>query len=232
MSFRLGAFFSFVRSFVFCYRGWQSPLITVKASHGIFVEYNFYINGTNNMKRQFLLFAFQLFLLTSCSNYANDRQGQEENGLIQDARKAGKLLSGKVVGISDGDTFKLLMEGNQTVRVRLHGVDAPEKGQDYSTQARQALSALIFGKEVHVIQKNKDRYGRIVGVVYADGQNANEELLKSGLVWHYKEYDKNEDWAVMEMQAREQKRGLWSQPNPTAPWQWRKEKRKGKVEVE
>lgn len=184
------------------------------------------------MKRIFFLLLVYLPLFFSCTNLSEKRQHQEEAREIQEARKAGKLLSGKAVGISDGDTFKLLMEGNQTVRVRLHGIDAPEKRQDYGTQARQSLSNLIFSKDVEVIQKSKDRYGRIVGIAFADGVNVNEELLREGMVWHYKEYDKNETWSALENQAREQKQGLWSQPDPTAPWQWRKEKRHEKVVAE
>jgi endonuclease YncB( thermonuclease family) len=175
------------------------------------------------MKQILYLLVIYSFLLLSCST-------SEENRLVQEARKAGKLKSGKVVNISDGDTFKLLIEGNQTVRVRLHGVDAPEKGQDYGTQARQVLSELIFSKNVDVVQKTKDRYGRVVGVVFVDGANVNEELLRRGLVWHYTDYDRNEMWAALQTQAQQQKRGLWNQPNPTAPWQWRKERRAEKVE--
>lgn len=184
------------------------------------------------MKQILFFLAFQLILFTSCSNTADNRQRQEENRFVQEARKAGTLLTGKVVGISDGDTFKFLGEENQAIRVRLHGVDAPEKGQDYGTQARQALSDLIFPKQVNVIRKSKDRYGRIIGIVYADGVNVNEELLRQGLVWHYTDYDKNVSWASLEKQAREQKRGLWSQHNPTSPWQWRKERRQEKADVE
>lgn len=176
--------------------------------------------------------AFQLILLTSCSNTTDSRQHRQENRLVQQARNAGTLLTGKVVGVSDGDTFRLLGEENETIRVRLHGVDAPEKGQDYGTQSRQVLSDLIFPKQVDVIRKSKDRYGRIIGIVFADGVNVNEELLRQGLVWHYTDYDKNDSWALFEKQAREQKRGLWNQPNPTAPWQWRKERRQKKADDE
>lgn len=132
---------------------------------------------------------------------------------------------GKVVAISDGDTFRLLTNEKQTVRVRLHGIDAPEKGQDFSTQSRQVLSELIFGKEVRLDQKDKDQYGRVVAVVYIDGLNVNEEMLRRGMVWHYKAYDQSEAWANLEQKARSAKTGLWQQPAPTPPWQFRKEKR-------
>ncbi|RYZ59833.1 MAG: micrococcal nuclease [Chitinophagaceae bacterium] len=130
-----------------------------------------------------------------------------------------------MVAISDGDTFRLLTPDKKTVRVRLHGVDAPEKGQDFGTQARQVLSELVFSKEVRIEQKDKDRYGRIVAIVYSNGINVNEELLRRGMVWHYKEYDKSPAWAALEQKARQSKTGLWRQPSPTPPWQFRKEKR-------
>lgn len=139
-----------------------------------------------------------------------------------------KQPDGRVVAISDGDTFRLLTDEKQTVRVRLHGIDAPEKGQDFSTQSRQVLSELIFGKEVHLEQKDKDRYGRVVAVVYCNGVNVNEEMLRRGMVWHYKEYDRTEAWAELEQRARSTKTGLWQQLSPTSPWQFRKEKRTAK----
>jgi endonuclease YncB( thermonuclease family) len=139
-----------------------------------------------------------------------------------------EITDGKVVAISDGDTFRLLTDKKQTVRVRLHGIDAPEKGQDFSTQSRQVLSELVFGKEVSLEQRDKDRYGRVVAVVYSNGLNVNEEMLRRGMVWHYKEYDKTEAWAELEQKARSNKTGLWQQPSPTPPWQFRKEKRTAK----
>lgn len=84
--------------------------------------------------------------------------------------------------MSDGDTFTLLMEKSKTVRVRLYGVDAPEKAQDFGTQAKQKLSELIFSKQVHVEKRNTDRYGRLVSIVYIKDANVNEELLRQGFV--------------------------------------------------
>jgi micrococcal nuclease len=141
-------------------------------------------------------------------------------------KRVDPLLEGKVVGISDGDTFKLLSNGNLTLRIRLYGVDAPEKGQDFSTQAKQKLSELIFSKYIKVEKKDTDRYGRIVGLVYVNEININEEMLRNGMVWHYKQFDKSEKWAALERIAQQQKLGLWSRSSPVPPWQWRKMKRK------
>ena len=134
--------------------------------------------------------------------------------------------SGKVVSIADGDTFTLLADGNQQIRIRLHGIDCPEKGQAFGTAARQKLSSLIFGKQVRIEEKDKDRYGRTIAIVYASGNvSVNEVMLQAGMAWHYKEYDKNPEWAELEENARQKRTGLWSQPGPTPPWLFRKNRR-------
>jgi endonuclease YncB( thermonuclease family) len=120
----------------------------------------------------------------------------------------------------------LLTPSNQQVKVRLHGIDCPEKAQPFGNAARQKLSELVFGQVVRIDTKDTDRYGRTIAIVYNNnGTNVNEELLRSGLAWHYKEYDQSKAWDDLEYEAQRQKAGLWSQPNPTPPWLWRKQKR-------
>lgn len=136
-------------------------------------------------------------------------------------------LQGKVVAIADGDTFTLLDAQNRQHKVRLYGVDAPEKGQDWSKLSKEALRKKVFGKKVMLRWKSKDRWKRIIAWVYtADSACVNEALLSDGAAWHFTEYDQNPAWALLETNARKQKRGLWSQPAPLAPWLWRKAKRK------
>lgn len=131
----------------------------------------------------------------------------------------------KVVAIKDGDTIELLRNG-QTIKVRLYGVDAPEKNQDFGQRSRQFTSDLAFGKFVKLIEHNKDRYGRTVGtIILPDGRNLNEELVKEGYAWHYKDYSKDVRLANLEADARRFKRGLWATPNPVAPWDFRKNKK-------
>lgn len=134
-------------------------------------------------------------------------------------------LTGIVVGVSDGDTFTLLSHTNEKTRVRLHGIDAPEKGQDFGNASKKFLSDLIFQKKVTLDVKNKDRYGRTIAIVRIGTLNVNEELLKAGMAWHYKKYDHSPGWAELEENARKAKRGLWSIPNSVPPWEFRKEKR-------
>jgi len=135
-------------------------------------------------------------------------------------------INGKAVAITDGDTFTLLDADNKQIKIRLHGIDCPEGGQDFGNRSKQHLSQLIFSKEVVVDNKGLDRYGRTIGIVYLDSLNVNEEMLRSGMAWHFKRYDKNKYWAGLEIEAREKKLGLWFQENPTAPWDWRSSKKK------
>ena len=132
---------------------------------------------------------------------------------------------GKVVRVADGDTITILDSTNTQLRVRLYGVDAPEKGQDFSNVAKQFISDLCFSKIVSIDIKDIDRYGRTVGIVWtADSTNLNLELLRSGLAWHYKIFDNSDDFAQAEHLARINKVGLWGEPNAAPPWEFRRKK--------
>ncbi|PZR41782.1 MAG: micrococcal nuclease [Azospira oryzae] len=117
-------------------------------------------------------------------------------------------LSGKVVAVADGDTFTLLTDSKKRIRVRLYGIDCPEKTQDFGVVARKFLADLIFDRQVFVKQKNMDQYGRTIGVVTMNKVNVNEALLHAGLAWHYKPYDRNPEWDVIESNARKAKKGF------------------------
>jgi micrococcal nuclease len=134
-------------------------------------------------------------------------------------------FSGKVVAIKDGDTLEVMKEG-VAVRIRLYGIDCPEKGQAFGQKAKQFASDLAFGKTVKVIEKNKDRYGRTVGeVILEDGRSLNHELVRAGLAWWYRQYAKNDiELETLEREAREAKAGLWVDTDPVPPWNWRKGK--------
>lgn len=134
-------------------------------------------------------------------------------------------ITGKVVGVADGDTFTLLTAENRQVKIRLHGIDCPEKAQPFGTRAKQYTSELVFGKQVRVEITDTDRYGRIIAIVYAGRTNLNESLLLAGYAWHYARYDHNAAWASLEQQARRNKAGLWVDINAIAPWDWRKARR-------
>jgi micrococcal nuclease len=136
---------------------------------------------------------------------------------------AQETITGKVVKIADGDTFTLLIAGNKQVKVRLYGIDCPESKQDFGSRAKQFTAARAFGKQVKVHVKNLDRYGRSIGtVILPDGKILNEELLRAGLAWHHKRYDKSQRFALLESQARSKKLGLWSAKRPVAPWEFKR----------
>jgi len=130
-------------------------------------------------------------------------------------------FSGKVVSVLDGDTIDALHNG-QAERIRLNGIDCPEKGQPYGKTAKRFLADLVAGKTVTIHTHGLDRHKRTIGdVLLPDGTNANRELIKAGLAWWYRKYSKDESLGALEAEAREAKRGLWADPNPIPPWVYR-----------
>jgi endonuclease YncB( thermonuclease family) len=134
---------------------------------------------------------------------------------------------GKVVGVTDGDTLTLFDEAKQQYRVRLAGIDAPERGQAFGQASKRHLSALAFGQIAIANCHKIDQYGRYVCLVRVDGVDVGLAQVKAGLAWHYKKYaheqteSEREAYASAEEQAQESRRGLWSDPKPIAPWEWR-----------
>ncbi len=130
-------------------------------------------------------------------------------------------IVGKVTRVADGDTVTVLDAANVQHKIRLHGIDAPEKKQAFGEKSKQHLSSLVFGKDVRVKYKSRDKYGRIIGTVFVDGRDVNHEMLRAGLAWHYKRYDKSPEYASAELEAWQNHRGLWVDSNPTPPEQFR-----------
>lgn len=134
--------------------------------------------------------------------------------------------SGRVVGISDGDTITILSDRKQT-KVRLAGIDAPEKGQDYSEVAKRHISGLIYNKTVTLKGDKIDRYGRLVAKVMFDGKDINLLMVQNGLAWHFSKYAREQSredrlaYSTAEAEARNAKLNLWRYPNPVAPWDFR-----------
>ena len=141
---------------------------------------------------------------------------------ISSLEESENSIEGKVVKIADGDTFTLVFENNFEVKVRLNGIDCPERKQAYSNKAKQALSDLIFGRTVTVLYEDKDRYGRVLGEVYIEDLNVNQEMVRQGYAWHFKRYSDDPVLATLEEEAKENKVGLWADPNPVPPWEYRK----------
>ena len=136
-----------------------------------------------------------------------------------------ETLEGKVVKIADGDTLTLLTSSNEQVKIRLAGIDTPEKKQPFGNKAKQALANLAFQKQALIEVEVKDRYGRTVGVVFVDGLNVNAELVKQGMAWVYRKYTDDKRLYTLESEAKQAKRGLWIDKNPIPPWEWRRGRR-------
>lgn len=132
----------------------------------------------------------------------------------------------KVVKVSDGDTVTCLDAENRQTKIRLYGIDAPEKKQDFGQKSRQTLASMVAGKIVEVEEAGRDRYGRTIGLIKSDGQNVNEEMIKRGYAWVYSQYCKKafcEDWKQAEENARNNRLGIW-QERAIPPWEWRKKR--------
>jgi endonuclease YncB( thermonuclease family) len=138
-----------------------------------------------------------------------------------------EILNGRVVGVADGDTVTVLDASRQQHKIRLMGIDAPEKKQAFGNKSKQALSDLVFNKQVSVEFSKTDRYGRTIGKILVDGLDANLEQVKKGMAWHYKQYQKEQSsvdrtaYAKAEELAKAKKLGLWFDPSPTPPWDFR-----------
>ena len=136
-------------------------------------------------------------------------------------------IQGRVVGVADGDTVTVLDEHKVQHKVRLAGIDAPEKGMAFGQRSKQHLSALVFGKTVTLEGDKVDRYGRTVAKVLVEGRDANLAQVAAGMAWHYKKYEREQSaedrttYAASEQVAREARRGLWQDSLPVAPWDWR-----------
>lgn len=135
-------------------------------------------------------------------------------------------IRGKVIGISDGDSFEILSEMNRKYKVRLLDVDCPEKGQAFGERAKEYTSAMIFQKSVIVKFSKNDRYNRILGDVYLqDSTHLNSEIVKAGYAWRYK-HSTSKKLLQLQEEARQARKGLWQDENPVAPWDFRKNKQK------
>lgn len=150
-----------------------------------------------------------------------------------------ETLTGKVVAVADGDTVTVLDETNEPHKIRLAGIDSPEKKQAFGNRAKQNMAAMVFGKPVQVEWNKRDKYGRIVGKILVAPDDCIGELCRNsvdvglsqisvGLAWHYKQYEKEQNlndrknYAQAELHAKYARTGLWSDNNPIEPWAFRR----------
>lgn len=135
-------------------------------------------------------------------------------------------IEGRVVRVSDGDTISVLDQRKQQYKIRFYGIDAPELGQAYGQAARKALARILDGAEVGLVVVDVDDYERQVATVYVDKRNVNTEMVAMGYAWWYRYHARNrQDLRQAEEQARAARSGLWADPDPEPPWEWRRRNR-------
>lgn len=156
--------------------------------------------------------------------------------LVQAGQILADTLEGRVVSVADGDTVTVLDTNNQPHKIRLQGIDAPEKAQPFGQRSKENLSRLVFKKDVRVEWEKRDRYKRIVGKVWVQPDScptcpmtldAGHAQITVGLAWWYRKYAGEQSphdrgaYEFSEQEAKAKRVGLWSQPNPLPPWEWR-----------
>ena len=136
------------------------------------------------------------------------------------ASVASAEVLGRVVAVHDGDTISVSAAGGN-IRVRLHGIDAPERSQPFANASRHALEALVAGREVRIVEHGHDGYGRLLGRVYAAGLDVNAEQVRLGYAWVFRRFVNDALLLALEAEAKAAQRGLWRDPRAIPPWQWR-----------
>lgn len=135
-----------------------------------------------------------------------------------------QTFTGKVIAIKDGDTVVVIDSLNQSTTLRLAEIDCPEKAQPFGNRAKQFTSSQIYLVTIKYVVTDIDRYGRSIAMIYYgdDNKYLSAELIRNGMAWHYKKYSDSKELADLEIEAKEKKLGLWSDPNPIMPSKWRK----------
>ena len=137
----------------------------------------------------------------------------------------GQTVTAKCVSVHDGDSMTLLLDtkdGKRQSKIRLDAIDAPELGQPFSNRSKQALSGMVFDKDCTVESLGPDKYGRVIGRVTVGGKDVNAAMLEGGMAWHFARYDDRKSMADRHEAARKACVGLWADPKPIPPWEWRK----------
>ena len=154
------------------------------------------------MKTPLILYIVLLLTISQTALYAN-------------------VLTGKVVSVTDGDTIKVLTKNKKLYKIRLHGINTPERSHAFGKKSKANLSSLIAGRVVDIHYKKKDRYGRILGTILVENHDINLRQIKDGYAWVYRRYCKRADYYKAEEYARNKKLGLWYDKYPIPPWDYR-----------
>jgi micrococcal nuclease len=166
--------------------------------------------------------------LTSC-DYGNDQlpnSVEQRNGDFHASLPSSDqatIISGKVIAVLDGDTIDILDSHREKIRIRIHGIDAPEIGQPFGRNAKDLLAERIAGQQVNVVCLSHDRFGRTIGDIIWNGDRLSVQLVTEGMAWHQVSFAPNDlELATAELKARTDEVGLWSDKRHVPPWEWRK----------
>lgn len=141
------------------------------------------------------------------------------------------LLTGRVVAVADGDTVTLRDQTGRQHRIRLQGIDAPENDQSHGNASKEALTQWVLNRDVEVEHHQRDNYRRILGKILLDGEDINLKMVREGMAWHYKRYQADQRWddrwryAWAQWRAQSEGKGLWAEPDPMPPWEYRRQER-------
>lgn len=165
------------------------------------------------LKLPFKLMFLVTFLVFQCTKRKVEILEKKEYYLIS-----------KVV---DGDTYHIRLENNTKLKIRMEGIDAPEKGMPFYNESKQFLVKITSGKKIRFVQSSKDQYGRIIAKTYLENnKELGEEMIKNGMAWHFKKYSKDTNLARLEISAKINRFGIWGVDNPLSPWEFRRLKKR------
>lgn len=158
---------------------------------------------------------------------ACDRPATAHSVAQAEAEPEATSFHGRVVGIADGDTITVLVDRRREAKIRFAEIDAPERNQPWGARSKEALSDLVYGRDVRVHQTDTDRWGRVIGRVFVGGRDVNREMIALGAAWAYRQYLTDPTLLDVEARARRDRRGLWSMPQAQTvePWEWRRGRR-------
>jgi len=168
-----------------------------------------------------LLLVYLLFFLVQCFSACSDSSGHREKKSQHIDTIESINSTSNIVKVIDGDTYDILIDKVQT-RIRMEGIDAPERGMDFYKKSKEYLGQLCIGQQIKLVGEKKDQYGRLIAKSYLpDGRELGEEMVKADMAWHFKKYSNDMTLNDLEIEVRNQRIGLWSIPNPEPPWEHR-----------
>lgn len=170
---------------------------------------------------------FLVLVVFLARGWVGDRGSRSDAPSVPATEVALRPLNVEVVRVLDGDSLIVVDPEGRRLEVRIHAIDAPERRQPYSDVSRRNLDRMLRRKQITMIPRDRDRYERVVAKLVVDGQDVGLELIRNGLAWHYLRYqydqppDERDAYSQAERRARESRTGLWKDPHPVAPWEYR-----------